>query len=77
MSEMVMILPVMALTAIVLVGILVVFRKYLAIRDKLDAEFAQTPPTNIRRSGEAPRAAVPARKPPQIIRHAEPQRHAA
>jgi len=77
MSEMVMILPVMALTAIVLVGILVVFRKYLAIRDKLDAEFVQAQPTNTRRSSETPRAAVPERKPPQIVRHAEPQRHAA
>ena len=73
MSEMVMIVPVIALTAIVLVGILVVFRKYLAIRDKLDAEFTQAPAAPAR----APRAVAPERKQPQIVRHAEPQRHAA
>ena len=71
MSEMVMIVPVMALTAVVLVGILAVFRKYLAIRDKLDAEFTQAPAAHAR----TPRA--PKHKQPQIARHAGPQRHAA
>ena len=39
MSEMVMIVPVIVLTGVVLVGILSVFRKYMAQRDRLDAEF--------------------------------------
>jgi len=41
MSEMAMVVPVIALTAIVLVGILAIFRKFLAARDRLDAEFLQ------------------------------------
>lgn len=39
MSEMVMIVPVIVLTGVVLVGILSVFRKYMAQRDQLDAAF--------------------------------------
>jgi hypothetical protein len=39
MSEMVMIVPVILLTGVVLVGILSVFRKYMAQRDQLDAAF--------------------------------------
>jgi hypothetical protein len=39
MSEMVLIVPVIALTGIVLLGILAVFRKYLLLRDQLDREF--------------------------------------
>lgn len=39
MSEMVMIVPVIVLTGVVLVGILSIFRKYMAQRDQLDAEF--------------------------------------
>lgn len=39
MSEMVMIVPVIVLTGVVLVGILSVFRKYMAQRDRLDTEF--------------------------------------
>lgn len=39
MSEMVMVVPVMVLTGVVLVGILSIFRKYMAQREKLDAEF--------------------------------------
>ena len=38
MSEMVMIVPVIVLTGVVLVGILSVFRNYMAQRDRLDAE---------------------------------------
>src|SRR5690606_18385644 len=39
MSEMVMVVPVIVLTGVVLVGILSVFRNYMAQRDRLDAEF--------------------------------------
>jgi hypothetical protein len=41
MSEMVLVVPVIALTAIVLVGILAIFRKLLVERDRLDAEFLE------------------------------------
>jgi hypothetical protein len=41
MSEMVLVVPVIALTAIVLAGILAIFRKYLAARDRLDAEILE------------------------------------
>ncbi len=39
MSELVLIMPVILLTAVVLVGLLAVFRNYLAQRDRLDAQF--------------------------------------
>ncbi len=33
-----MVVPVIVLTVVVLIGILAIFRKYLALRDRLDAE---------------------------------------
>ncbi len=39
MSEMVLIVPVIVLTAVVLAGLLAAFRGYLAQRDRLDADF--------------------------------------
>ena len=61
MSEMVLVVPVIALTAIVLVGILFVFRKYLALRDRLDAELVKTRADGVRRKSNERR--MPAAQP--------------
>jgi hypothetical protein len=60
MSEMVMIVPVIVLTGVVLVGILSVFRKYMAQRDRLDAEFlrAQAAAEKKAAAAAAPNVAV-------------------
>jgi hypothetical protein len=58
MSEMVMVVPVIALTAIVLAGILAIFRKYLALRDKLDADFTQTQKKEAARKAEPNRVVL-------------------
>lgn len=58
MSEMVMVVPVIALTAIVLAGILAIFRRYLALRDKLDAEFTQTHKKEVARKAEPNRVVL-------------------
>ena len=61
MSEMVLVVPVIALTTFVLVGILFVFRKYLALRDRLDAEMTQTRADGARRKSTERR--IPAAQP--------------
>lgn len=74
MSEMVLVVPVIALTAIVLVGILFVFRKYLALRDRLDAELAPSLPRDAHRKGGAGPRGIPKAQPSAM---APPSRHAA
>ena len=56
MSELVLIMPVIILTAVVLVGLLAVFRNYLAQRDRLDAAF-------LREQADAERKAAAAAAP--------------
>lgn len=58
MSEMVMVVPVIVLTGVVLVGILSVFRKYMAQRDRLDAEFLGEQADVEKKAAAAPNVAV-------------------
>ncbi len=58
MSEMVMIVPVIVLTGVVLVGILSVFRKYLAQRDQLDAAFLREQAAAEKKAAAAPMVAA-------------------
>jgi hypothetical protein len=58
MSEMVMIVPVIVLTGVVLVGILSVFRKYMAQRDRLDAEFLREQAAAEKKAAAAPNVAA-------------------
>lgn len=69
MSEMVMVVPVIILTAVVLIGILSVFKKYLAQRDRLDAEF-------LRERANAERKAA-ADAAPNVAVLVQARRHAA
>ena len=69
MSEMVMVVPVIALTAIVLAGILTIFRKYVAQRDRLNAEF-------LRAQANAENKAAPKAAPPMAVL-VQTRRHAA
>ncbi len=69
MSEMVMVVPVIILTAVVLIGILSVFKKYLAQRDRLDAEF-------LRARADAERKAA-ADAAPNVAVLVQTRRHAA
>lgn len=63
-----MVVPVIALTAIVLIGILSKFRKYMILRDQLDAEF-------LREQAEAESAAA-AKAAANVVR-VQTRRHAA
>ena len=69
MSEMVMVVPVMVLTGVVLLGILSIFRKYMAQREKLDAEFL------LERAAAEKKAAAGAA--PNVAVLAQTRRHAA
>lgn len=60
-----MVVPVIALTAIVLTGILFIFRKFLAERDRLDAE-----------SAHAADKSAAAKTPPSVVL-VQTRRHAA
>ena len=71
MSEMVMVVPVIALTGIVLVGILAIFRKYLALRDQLDAEMLRM------QSGAQPTAKAAQKAEPRMAVLVQTRRHAA
>jgi hypothetical protein len=68
MSELILPFAIMALTVFVLVGLLLCFRKWLALRDQLDREAAATTAAS---SGTAPpRHAPAARRPAQVARAA-------
>ena len=74
MSEMVLVVPVIGLTTFVLGGILFVFRKYLALRDRLDAELMQTRADSARRKSNERR--MPAAQPNATVL-VTTRRHAA
>ncbi len=61
-----MVVPVIALTVIVLVGLLAIFRRYLAERDRLDREMMQ-----------AQRKPVAAKQDPASMVFVHMRRHAA
>ena len=71
MSEMVMVIPVIALTGIVLVGILAIFRKYMAQRDRLDAEMLRM------QAGAQPAIKAAPKAEPRMAVLVQTRRHAA